>query len=252
MSEQELEYRIVSPPADLAPYVESCWMLVNHADQSREVIVLPDGRVDLIFSRSATDPLHTVLLGLDEAPAQTSLAAGTVMFAVSFRLLAVEYLLHTSIASIVHGAALLPDDFWGMSEGDLAGFDLFCDKVFQRMRLELRETPDNRKQALFELLYASHGEITVKELSDKVYWSARQINRYFNQQFGLSLKAYGSILRFRASFPQIRQGKLFPEGQFADQAHFIREVKKFAGVTPRALHKNQNGRFIQFSTLPRH
>jgi AraC-like DNA-binding protein len=251
MKEQALEYRIILPPAALAPYVESCWMLVNHAGQPREVVLLPDGRVDLIFSRAAADPYHVVLLGLDATPSQTQLAPGVTMFAVSFRLPAVEYVLHTSIAPILNAAALLPDQFWGIGEDDLSDFDGFCATVFQHCQTALREAPDNRKLELFELLYASHGEITVKELSDKVFWSARQINRYFNQQFGLSLKAYGNILRFRASFPQIKQGKLFPEGSFTDQAHFIREVKRFAGVTPRALHKNQDDRFIQFSTLPR-
>jgi AraC-like DNA-binding protein len=91
--------------------------------------------------------------------------------------------------------------------------------------------------------------MTVTELSEKVSWSSRQINRYFNQQFGLSLKAYCGILRFRASFPNIKEGKLFPEQNFSDQSHFIKEVRKLAGVSPKELMKNKNDRFIQFSAL---
>lgn len=75
------------------------------------------------------------------------------------------------------------------------------------------------------------------------------MNRYFNQTFGLSLKAYCNILRFRASIEHIKQGKLFPELNFSDQAHFIKEVKKLSGVVPKELSKNENDRFIQLSTL---
>ncbi|MCH5686581.1 AraC family transcriptional regulator [Niabella sp. W65] len=98
-------------------------------------------------------------------------------------------------------------------------------------------------------MYSTKGDISVKALSEKVYWSSRQINRYFNDRFGLSVKNYCSILRFRASFEHIKEGKLFPQQNFADQSHFIREVKKRSGVSPKELKRNQNGRFIQFSAL---
>lgn len=108
---------------------------------------------------------------------------------------------------------------------------------------------DNRKKTLFDLIYASDGSMSVKELSTKVFWSSRQINRYFNQQFGIALKAYCTILRFRAALQQIKEGKFFPEGHFADQTHFIKEIKKFSGALPKDLYKNQNDRFILFSSF---
>ncbi|HWV29535.1 MAG TPA: hypothetical protein VN038_07775, partial [Dyadobacter sp.] len=47
-----------------------------------------------------------------------------------------------------------------------------------------------------------------------------------------------------------REGRLFPDENYADQSHFIREIKKYAGVVPKELERNKNDRFIQFSTLP--
>ncbi len=76
-----------------------------------------------------------------------------------------------------------------------------------------------------------------------------QINRYFNQQFGISLKTYCNILRFGASFKHISEGKLFPEQNLADQNHFIKEIKKFAGVTPKVLSKNKDDRFVNISAI---
>ena len=108
---------------------------------------------------------------------------------------------------------------------------------------------DERKRKLFELIFAGNGEISVKELSEKIFWSARQINQYFNQQLGLSLKAYCNILRFQASLQDIKEGKLFPQLNFYDQSHFIKATRKLSGVSPKVLKQNQNDRFIQFSML---
>jgi AraC-like DNA-binding protein len=114
---------------------------------------------------------------------------------------------------------------------------------------QIKPDIDSRKQKLFEMIYTSNGALSVKELSEKVYWSSRQINRYFREQFGISLKAYCNILRFKASLQHIKEGKLYPEQDFADQNHFIKEIKKFSGVVPKELFKNQNDRFILLSTL---
>lgn len=48
-----------------------------------------------------------------------------------------------------------------------------------------------------------------KELSENVFYSTRQINAYFNQQFGLSLKRYCNIIRFQASLSHSKDRK-FP------------------------------------------
>ncbi len=235
----------------MANFVERFWMLANHSDKGKDMVVIPDGRIDILFSCSATEPFHITLMGLETGPKQTVLPARTIMFAVNLKLLAVEYLLDTSISTLLNGALGLPDGFWGIGQADLDDFDRFCEKLSSKIKLLLPKEIDNRKQQLFNLVYASDGSCTVQEYSRRTYWNSRQINRYFSQQFGLSLKAYCSILRFRASLQHIKAGKLFPEGNFTDQAHFIREIKRLSGVVPKELFRNKNDRFIQFSTLPK-
>ena len=247
----EIELRIVKPVPELFHFVESFWMLINHAEKENEIVVLPDGRFDVFFCYTANEPYHVIMRGLDSAPGQNAIPPKTVMFAVSFKLLAIEYLLDIKAASLLNTACYLPVDFWGITVGDLDDFDSFCNKVSAKMLTLIKEKIDARKQKLFELIYDSNGSMTVKELSEKVYWTSRQINRYFNQQFGISLKAYCNILRFRASFGHIKEGRLFPEQNFSDQAHFIKEVRKLSGVAPNELFKNKNDRFLQFSTWPK-
>ncbi|WP_197492232.1 helix-turn-helix domain-containing protein [Arachidicoccus ginsenosidimutans] len=140
----------------------------------------------------------------------------------------------------------MPDDFLDFNADDLNDFDAFCTKATQKIQSLLPKEIDERKRKLFELIFATNGELSVKELSEKVYWSARQINQYFNKQFGLSLKAYCNILRFQASLSHIKEGQLFPQLNYYDQSYFIKEIKRLSGASPKELFKNENDRFLQF------
>ena len=173
----------------------------------------------------------------------------TKAFVVSFKPLAVEYILQTYIADILNSARELPDDYWGFNSDILSDFDLFYQKVSDKLKALLPLETDSRKIKLFELMYTSMGEVSVAELAEQVGWSSRQINRYFSQRLGLPLKAYNNILRFRASLKHVAQGKLFPELNFTDQAYFIKAIKKFAGVVPKELSRNKNDGFLLLSLL---
>lgn len=76
-------------------------------------------------------------------------------------------------------------------------------------------------------------------------WSPRQLNRYFQTQFGLPLKTYSNILRSYGAAQQLRPGTLYAASSYCDQSHGIRELKKYTGATPRQLDQQRHNRFIQ-------
>lgn len=242
-------YKFIKPDKSLADFIENLGMFHNQSDKAKEVVVMPDGRIDLFFSQSASKPFVVTLIGLETVPEQRSIPPQTLTFVISFTPLAVEYILQTSIADLLNSAKDFPNDFWNFNADDLKDFDAFSKKASQKLKELLPKEIDERKRKLFGLIYSTNGEMSVKELSEKVFWSSRQINRYFNQQFGLSLKAYCNILRFKVSLEHIAQGKLFPELNFTDQTYFIKEIKKFSGVVPKELSKNKNDRFVLLSVL---
>ncbi|MCF3108791.1 AraC family transcriptional regulator [Niabella sp. CC-SYL272] len=247
--DKDLVYKWIGPDPSLADFVEGFWFLENRSGAVKEIVVLPDGRVDCILAQPITAPFYITLLGIGTLPDNVMITAGIKMCAISFKLPAVEYIFHHSVSRLLNTAAFLPAGFWDFNATDLVDLERFRKKATEKIRSAFPGQTDNRKLELFRLIYRSKGALTVKALSESVFWSSRQINRYFQQQFGLSLKTYCSILRFRASFQHLRAGKLFPEENFADQSHFIREVKKRSGVLPKELSRNQNDRFIQFTTL---
>jgi AraC-like DNA-binding protein len=247
--DNDLEYKIIRPGKPISDFVESFWFLHNRSASAKETIGLPDGLIDVLLFKSDKEPFRIVQLGGLTQNEQAALPANSLIFCISFKLPAVEYIFREPIANILNSGKNLPDDFWNFNANDLNDFELFCKKATGIIQSLLPKEMDERKRKLFELIYANNGAITVKELSEKVFWSSRQINRYFTKQFGLSLKAYCDILRFRASLEHIARGKLFPEEDFFDQTHFIKEIKKFSGVVPKELSKNKNDRFILLSAI---
>lgn len=242
-------YEEIKPEGKLALFVDSFWLLRNESDENVDVIILPDSRIDASFGDTASDSF--MLHGLENHASQASIPAKIRMFAISFKFLAAEYLFKSFAPILPDDVRQLPQSFWGIPNSSYTTLPEFYEAFLPIIETKLVGQPDNRKIKLSELLYTSQGAATVAELADASGWSSRQINRYFQHYLGMPLKNYAGILRFRASFGHIKAGRLFPEQEFADQSHFIREIKRYSGVVPKELAKNQNDRFIQFSTLPK-
>lgn len=184
-------YKQVKPDESLSDFVESFWVLRNDSENDKETVGLPDGRIDLFFIKSDDQPFKIVLLGLGtQYHAEGLIPAKSLRFAVSFKLLAVEYVFHETISDIVDKGKTLSHDFWDMNPDDLDSFESFCEKASHKIKSRIPKEIDLRKKKLFDFIHETHGSISVKELSEKVGWSSRQMNRYFNQQFGISLKLF--------------------------------------------------------------
>ena len=246
---KDFYYKAIEPDESLLDFVENIGFFHNKSNKAMEVVLLPDGRIDLFFMQSEAEPFKISLIGLETIPEQQNIPANTLAFKITFKPLGVEYLLQTSITDILNSGKVLPKDFWNVTDDDLKDFDAFYSKIAKKLQELLPAKIDERKRKLFKLVYESNGEIKIQELSEKIAWSSREINRYFNKQFGLSLNAFCKILRFKASLEHIAKGRLFPELNFTDQNHFIKEIKKFSGVVPSELLKNKNDRFILLSVL---
>lgn len=249
LSNMKLNIKSALPDPSVSPFVHSFWMMENKTGKDIPSTILPNGMVDLSVMKIGAGNWEIILRGIDTAPRHITIKAGTKIFTVGLKLLAVEYLLNESIRDVLDVQRILINGFWQFKASDLSSFKKFCNKATRKIKSISTKNIDNRKRKLFELIYSSQGSITVKELSEKAYWSSRQINRYFNDQFGISPKAYCKLLRLGASFKHISEGKLSPEQNFADQNHFIKEIKKYAGVTPKELSKNENDRFIDIIAI---
>lgn len=246
----KLEYICLQPDESLTNIVESIWMVKNHSDEEKEGIIVPDGKIDLFLLADENGNFEIFVAGICSTPITKPPFPKSKMFAISFYPIAAEYIFKQSLADLINTKKTLPSDYWGFSRDDLNDFNQFYHKAVMVISSLLFKEIDDRKKKLFKLIYASKGEITVKELEENVLWSSRQMNRYFHKWLGVTLKTYLNIIRFSNSLKQLKNGNFYPQLDYADQSHFIREVKKFAGVKPITLNRNENDRFIQFSLMP--
>ena len=249
----QIQYEEFEPAKSLTDFVKRFWKFSNPTADKKNYTILPDGYFDLVvkITNNLIDGIS--LFGLCTKELEVVIPANTTVFGICFKPLATEYILKQNIAETLNSNKDLKNDFWNISKIPFDSFQKWTEQISNQMLCELKSGKqiDERKQNIFSSLFQTNGSLKIQELSSKVFWNSRQINRYFNDRFGLSLKAYCNVLRCFASYTQIREGDLFPNNNFYDQSHFIKEIKKHTGVNPTELHKNKNDRFLQFSTLPR-
>jgi AraC-like DNA-binding protein len=242
-------YREIPPSARLRRYVECYW------SQSREgagdYVVLPDGCVDILFSRSAGEPTGLATVGLMTTPMQAQGAPAQSFFGVRFR--------PGMASAFIPGAERLTDQTTPLD--DLAGSA--ARQMFQRLAeldsfeemgglmdqlLRPLDPPDIGERVLWQLESA---EASLDEVISQSGLSVRHFRRLCLERAGVSPKYLSRILRFRKAVQ--RMGALRDPAQnnlaqprwadfavacgYYDQAHFIREFQEFAGCTP--------GRFLQ-------
>lgn len=245
-----MKYREINTDGFLSNFIKCFWEN-NSSQNDVEYTILPDGYFDLIFEIRDDQISKISLTGVWTKQINVKIKEHTKLIGIRFKLIASEYIFQESIKSFINSETVLPLDFWGVGNLPANDFEQFANSLYQKIHYGLKNLKeiDNRKFKLFNTLYKQKGNISVKELSEKVSWSSRQINRYFNQQFGFSLKTFSNILKCKSSYRDIANGQLSPTQDYYDQAHYIKEVKRYTGNTPKELCRNENDRFLQLSTL---
>ena len=252
---QFMKYNQLPPHNFLKDFIRCYWWLDNDTDEPLKFTILPDGCFDLIVSLQNYQQKHITLSGLYSNEVEVIIEPNTQLFGIQFRLLAVDYIFQQSISERFNIQKVVENNFWKL---DTFSFfknkkETIVEKLNQQIQsiIENQKEVDVRKQQLFKLLYETKGNETVDFYAQKVFWSRRQITRYFKDRFGLSFKAYCNILKCSSSFKHLKKGQLYPEQNYFDRSHFIKELKKHTGNTPKKLFENENDRFLQLSIIPK-
>lgn len=93
-------------------------------------------------------------------------------------------------------------------------------------------------QAVKNLVYQHNGNIKIHDLENLTNYSERYINKVFIDEMGFSPKIFCKIIQFQKALETLNWGR--PENMtqtavdlgYYDQSQFIRDFKKYAGLTP--------------------
>lgn len=241
----EAEYREIPPGARLRRYVECYWS--QSQNQARDYVVLPDGCVDILFTRIRAEPSCLATVGLMTSPLNAASVAGQSFFGVRFR--------PGMASAFIPGAELLIDGTRPLE--DVAGSSA-ARRLFERLAeshnaeemagvmdgwLRPQDPPDIGARVLWQLESA---EDSLDQTIAQSGLSMRHFRRLCLERAGVSPKYLSRILRFRRAVQKMSAMRGLGQPGWADfavacgyydQAHLIRDFQEFAGCTP--------GRFLQ-------
>jgi AraC-like DNA-binding protein len=114
-----------------------------------------------------------------------------------------------------------------------------CVLIVEELLSELPALGDALVMRAIPLLTAPASPTAVRDVASAFGISERQLERRFLTSVGLTPKSFACLRRFEravaeaASAPSLTAAAL--AAGYYDQSHFIRDFRRFAGVTPRAF-----------------
>ena len=217
-----------------------------------EVLAVPDGCVDILFEKDEQ--------GVRGRAAGTMLKnehieniPGREYFGVRFQPGVCPAILDTSLADLTNAELNLEDVLYDKdmlkeieeTKEEDAWIDIFLrhyEKALQ-MQEERRGREDGTNNAIVhfvqDAMIHSNGTASIAKLAQDTGYSERYVHKLFSQEMGISPKAFGKIMQFQKAIQLINQENdqtkltdIGMESGYYDQAHFIREFKKYAQLTP--------------------
>jgi len=244
-----MKYEEVKTEGYLSNFIK-CFWTSETSSQNIEHTILPNGYFDLIVEIKNGKMDIIKLTGIWIIPIDIKTASNTKIFAVRFKPLATELLENINLKALLNSFTLVQNTVLNLdtlSFDSFAKFSRHIERHFEN-QIEQSRTICPRKISLFQQIFKKE-TFKVQELSEKSFWTSRQINRYFNSEYGISLKTYLNIVRCNSTYKNIVRKEPYHQNEYFDQAHYIKETKKYTGVAPKELNRNKNDRFLQLLTL---
>jgi AraC-like DNA-binding protein len=221
-------------------FVVCTWTQANVGTCEYRQLVVPDGCSDLIWQDGRLQ-----LVGPDRAAWRAGLAPGSAIAGVRLRPGAARLLLGRMPVDEVRGLQVPLDtvprsltDRLAAAESAQEAAEMLDEFVAE---LTPEYEPDTAVEQAVRMLKSDHTP-RVRELADAVGISERQLRRRFTEAVGYGPKTLHSILRFQRALDLSRRGSppasladIAYQAGYADQAHFTREVRRLAGMTPTEL-----------------
>jgi len=269
-----MQYRQIPPPEYLKDYIRFFWVMEsNDTDISAASFrTIADGCPGLIFQHQDKGILFqndkqlpgTILYG--QATTHAELRINGL-----FNTIGIFFYPHALKSIFGLNADELTDtciDLDGMADkqgfrlseqlsnlsSSQAQIDTLCSYLLAQINRNIQNT-DKAMQHVLDRIKQANGNISVKELREELQLSERSFERRFKQHIGITPKLFTRISRFQASMDLLRQSdynKLSDiafENEYADQSHFIRAFKEFAGFSPFQFQKRSKELIENLSIL---
>jgi AraC-like DNA-binding protein len=251
-------FTAATPPSTLARYVDAYWEVEGALAHVREK-VLPTADIVLIFNlgdvqhlvdrddQSNETAFHNAFVsGLQERFLITASHQKSWLCGMRLTPFGAHKIFRTPMAGLANRVLHLEDlhgsvslrfaDTLRNARSPLERFALFDDFLFER----IATTPDAAPEVAWawDRLIQTGGAARITDLALDIGWSRKHLRARFLDHVGLPPKTVGRIARFHAAIRKIGNAHkvnwatLAADCGYADQAHFNRDFRDFAGAPP--------------------
>lgn len=96
-----------------------------------------------------------------------------------------------------------------------------------------------------QMITDSSGLVSVKDISQNVFYSERHLGRIFDKYMGLNIKSFCRIVRVNKALrllqrPSLSIMQVCLQTGFYDMPHFIHDFKTICGITPQEYRNNMS------------
>lgn len=246
------------PSPALLPYIEK--FVVSESQEAAAIKVLPGTSLVMGFQFSGhiawqhaqgisplstagvTGILHTCRI-FHQSP-----KLGSIL--VFFRPLAAGHFLHAPAGELENQSLslydLLPAAALRQAQEKLDGSPTNAERVriVESLLLSVMRSgkPDGMVQNAWQQIMASKGNRQVSAIAKDLHISQRQLERRFLAAAGASPKQFASLVRFHHALDMASAHSnltsLTYETGYADQSHFIRQFRRYTGLSPRQFFQS--------------
>lgn len=260
-----MDYKTIDPGANLSLFVRCYWTL--HAPKETKPgkqRIIPDGCMEMIFhygdlykqymedGSSILQPRFFVF-GQLTRPLEIEPTGETGIFAVRFNPDGFMPFAASPLNIMENKAVPLAELFGNdglQLENDMLSAKTTDDRVriiesFLTGRAGSAESIDRIIESTITAMVTLNGRLSVSDISKELNVSRRLLERRFAAVVGLSPKQLSKIIRLRATIKMLmneQAGSLTSiayEGNYYDQAHFIKDFKEFTGVSPKKFYSGR-------------
>ena len=265
-----VNFRHIIPHPLLKGYIEKLWILETEGQPFDEDLrlIVPNDRMKIaipyknaivaeVNGKPHFTKQHTLTLtGMMDMPFKMNIASNNASGTIcaEFSAYGAYSFFHMNLGE-VKNTIISVSDILGNTIADIeeqiANAELVEDKVFLFQEFLLNEFLKHKEDTIFEFcvqkIKSSEGRVTIKELEKQTGYSSRWIYIKFIEKLGISPKNLASIIRFQHFYEilcndaeqKVRHGDSYYD-YYYDQSHFIKDFKRFTGLTPAKFQTKVN------------
>ena len=244
-----IELATRGPHPALAPHVRSLAGWRERADGPVRRAELPGGRIVLVISFGPMLDVDggrfgSFVAGLHDAPARTEHGGEGHGIQAYLTPLGARRLLGMPMGELT-GRVVELEGLIGRAAGELAERLAEAPSWAARFALLERAIAERTLEAppvapelewVWRRLHNTGGAVPIGALAAELGWSRRHLAKTVREELGMAPKPLARLLRFERAVERLRAGSALADvaldSGYYDQAHFNRDFREFAGVTP--------------------